>query len=124
MYIVVAFSIPEVTIDEMGEAQISEDVFNVFNLDAEQIPLLLSLTRVGGKYVVDATQEEEAASFTSIVFAFDTKGHILHTKKITSGNFYPEALKEIIPVIILQSLNLSVNSNYLLFHLNRKCKSF
>ena len=56
------------------------------------------MTRIGHKFIVDSTQEEESASLSCILFAVDSNGSIVHSKKISKGNLHVDSLKEVFPV--------------------------
>lgn len=62
------------------------------------------MTRIGNKFIVDSTQEEEAASLSCILFAVDSNGKIVCTKKITTGNLHVDSLKETFPVSLIFNL--------------------
>lgn len=75
-----------------------DDLSEVTKFDPKKIPLFLTMTRIGHKFIVDSTQEEESASLSCILFAVDSSGNIVHSKKITTGNLHVDSLKEILPV--------------------------
>lgn len=97
-----------------------DDLSEVIKFDSKKIPLFLTMTRIGHKFIVDTTQEEEAASLSCILFAVDSTGHIVHTKKITTGNLHVDSLKEIFPVcsfidLFIRILTLIENKKKSLF---------
>ena len=85
------------TIDEVGEIKLSDDLSEFTKLDQKRIPLFLTMTRIGHRFIVDATQEEEASSLSCILFAADSAG-IVQSKKITQGNLHLDSLKDVLPV--------------------------
>lgn len=91
-------SIPKVIVDEVGEIKLSDDLSEFTKLDPMRIPLFLTMTRIGHRFIVDATQEEEASSLSCILFAADSAGNIVQSKKITQGNLHVDSLKDVFPV--------------------------
>lgn len=78
--------------------KLSDDLNEVTKLDSKKIPLFMAMTRIGNKFIVDSTQEEEASSLSCMLFAVDSNGKIVLTKKILSGNLHVDSLKEVLPV--------------------------
>lgn len=70
-----------------------EDPSELVSLDTSRVPLLVTLTKIGPNYVVDATEKEEAASVSSFVLAVDPDGQILHSRKIGSGSLFVPPLR-------------------------------
>ncbi|RWS09431.1 exosome complex component RRP42-like protein [Dinothrombium tinctorium] len=86
--------IPKVTIDcETNEPTVSEN--EIIRIDVSRVPLFITVTRIGNQYVVDATQEEEASSISSVLFAITPDGEITHMKKVKYGSLCPEPLKDV-----------------------------
>jgi len=87
--------IPKVSFDqEIEELDVPEDPSDLVSLDVSRLPLLVTATKIGGHFVVDATEIEEAASTSSVVFAVDPVGQVIHTKMLGSGTLYMDPLKE------------------------------
>lgn len=76
----------------MDDLDVPEDPSNVVSIDTSRLPVLVSLTKIGPKYVIDATENEEAASFSSVVIAIDPTGNVVHWKKISSGTLVAKQL--------------------------------
>ena len=55
-------------------------------MDASRVPLVTSYTKIGSKFVVDATWEEEQASVGTISVAFLPPDQIILMKKIRHGS--------------------------------------
>lgn len=62
----------------------------------EDVPILLTLTRIYDQYVADVTEEEAAAGIARLTLAFDKKGELSYTKKSGSGSLHPDPLKEVL----------------------------
>ena len=87
--------IPKVIFDdELGELEVPEDPTSLVSLDVSRLPLFVTATKIGGHFVVDATEIEEASSVSSVVFAIDPNGEVIHSKKIGSGSLFMNPLKE------------------------------
>ena len=85
---------------ESDDLDISDDPFDTLPLDVSRVPLILTLTRISGKYIIDATAEEEAAAVSSVIVAIDGEGQLVHSKKCGIGTLYAEPLKEALPVSV------------------------
>ncbi|GIY81226.1 exosome complex component RRP42 [Caerostris darwini] len=57
--------------DGEGEPEIvvSDDPYDVFSLNVSQLPLMVTLHRVGSEFIIDATSEEEECSICKLVLA-------------------------------------------------------
>lgn len=71
---------------EHNEFKVSDDEFDSISLDASKVPLVTSYTKIGSKFVVDASWEEEQASVGTVAVAFSPPNEIALTKKIRSGS--------------------------------------
>lgn len=70
-----------------------EDPSDLISLDTSRIPVLVTLTKIGANYVVDATEKEEAASVSSYVLAIDPEDEIIHSRKMGAGTLFMQPLK-------------------------------
>lgn len=85
---------------DSDDLELAEEADNfVAFLDIARIPLILTLTRISGRYIVDATVEEESASVSSVILAIDSQGDVLHSKKMGVGTLFAEPLKDALPVV-------------------------
>lgn len=104
------------TIDELGDVKLSDDLSEFTKFDQKRIPLFITMTRIGHKFIVDSTQEEEAAALSCILFAVNSSGTVVHSKKITQGNLHVDSLKEVFPVSFnFKNFNLKVLKNFFFF---------
>lgn len=80
------------------DLQISDDPFDTKPLDARDLPVLVSLCKIGNNYVVDPTIEEEICGAGCIVVSVTPKGNVTAVLKKGAGSFMPDTLNEIILV--------------------------
>lgn len=90
----------------MDDLDISEDPSNVITLDTSRLPVLVSLTKIGPNYVIDVTENEEAASISSLVVAIDPSGSVVYWKKISSGTLFAPPLTSSLKLAIERGLIL------------------
>ncbi|KAI1285920.1 Exosome complex exonuclease RRP42 [Halotydeus destructor] len=89
--------IPRVTLNtESQEMELSDDISEVIEVNIDRVPLILTLTRIGGHYIIDASAEEEVASVSSVAVAMDSNGDLVHAKKIGLGTLYSEPFKDVL----------------------------
>lgn len=82
------------------DLQISDDPFDTKPLEeAGDLPVLVSLCKIGNNYVADPTIEEEICGAGCIVVSVTPKGHISGVLKKGAGSFMPDTLNEIIMVM-------------------------
>ncbi|KAF7492180.1 Exosome complex component RRP42 [Sarcoptes scabiei] len=86
--------IPKINIlsANQNEFTVSEDEFDSIELDASKVPLITSYTKIGSKFVVDPTWEEEQASVGTIVVAFVPPDQTVLIKKIRHGSIGIDSL--------------------------------
>lgn len=80
------------------DLQISDDPFDTKPLEARDLPVLVSLCKIGSNYVVDPTIEEEICGAGCIVVSVTPKGNVSAVLKKGAGSFMPDTLNEIIMV--------------------------
>lgn len=81
------------------DLQISDDPFDTKPLDASDLPVLVSMCKIGNSYVADPTIEEEICGAGCIVVSVTPKGNVTAVLKKGAGSFMPDTLNEIIVVI-------------------------
>ncbi|KAJ4827341.1 hypothetical protein Tsubulata_003297 [Turnera subulata] len=70
--------------DEEPEVDISDEEYLQF--DTSGVPVIVTLTKVGRHYIVDATSDEESQMTTAVSISINRKGHICGlTKRGSSG---------------------------------------
>ncbi|XP_015788006.1 exosome complex exonuclease RRP42 [Tetranychus urticae] len=102
---------------DIMDIEISEDPFDLMQLDVSKVPIFVTVTRIGNNYTIDPTQEEEASSIASLLFSVDNCGTLLHSKKLGHGSLHCYPIKELIPKISEVALELH---NFI----DDQCKSF
>ena len=65
-------------------------------VNVNDLPILLTLTRIHDQYVADVTEEEAAAGIARLTLAFDKRGELLYSKKSGLGSLHPDPLKEVL----------------------------
>lgn len=85
--------LPNVTSEEGEDLELAEESSDLVTLDTSKIPLLVTLTRIGNAYLLDATEEEELASAGSFVLAIDPSGCVVHCRKLGSGAVLQDPLR-------------------------------
>lgn len=85
-----SYRIPKVNVlsVEHNEFTLAEDEYDSVVLDASQVPIVTCYTKIGSKFVVDVTMDEEAASVGTIAVAFLPPKEIVLVKKILVGTVH------------------------------------
>ena len=76
----------------------SDQPSDIASLDTQDVPIFVTFTRIGNNYLLDPTEEEEAASLSSVTVALSHQSEILHMKKLGSGSLLSDPIKDLIPV--------------------------
>jgi exosome complex component RRP42 len=74
------------------------DVGEDHTLQVNGTPIMASFTRVGGRFVLDATEEEELGGDERIHITLGDKGHLHSLQKGLKGVFTPAEFTEIFEV--------------------------
>ncbi|EOY18760.1 3\'-5\'-exoribonuclease family protein isoform 4 [Theobroma cacao] len=82
--------------DEQPEVNISDEEFLQF--DTSGIPVIVTLTKVGRHYIVDATSEEESQISSAISISINRKGHICGLTKRGGAGLDPSIILDMISV--------------------------
>jgi len=93
--------IPKTEIQDIGNGQlefeISDDIEDAEKIKGwEDVPITVSLNKIGQKYIVDATAMEELCTDTKIIIAVNKKGEICAMQKSLCGSLNPSLLTEMI----------------------------
>ncbi|NXP36735.1 EXOS7 protein, partial [Leiothrix lutea] len=90
--------IPKVRVleDEEGtkEIELSDDPYDCIRLSVDEVPCIVTLSKIGYRHVVDATLQEEACSLASLLISVTSKGAITSMKKVGKGSLDPESIFE------------------------------
>ncbi|XP_077870179.1 exosome complex component RRP42-like, partial [Saccoglossus kowalevskii] len=94
--------IPNVTInvDDEGqrEIELSDDPHDCSRINTENIPCLVTVSKIGNQHIVDATMEEEACCLACLMVGVTAKGTICGVRKEGSGSLAPESVFEMMEV--------------------------
>ncbi|KAF9669627.1 hypothetical protein SADUNF_Sadunf14G0127000 [Salix dunnii] len=82
--------------DEQPEVDISDEEFMQF--DTSGVPVIVTLTKVGRHYIVDATSEEESQMSAAVSVSINRKGHICGLSKRGSAGLDPSVISDMISV--------------------------
>ncbi|KAL0013097.1 hypothetical protein SO802_000166 [Lithocarpus litseifolius] len=83
--------------DEQPEVDISEEEFLQF--DTSDIPVIVTLTKVGRHYIVDATSEEESQMSSAVSISVNRKGHICGLIKRGGAGLDPGIILDMMSVV-------------------------
>ncbi|XP_043920604.1 exosome complex component RRP42 [Protopterus annectens] len=90
--------IPKVRVleDDEGskEIELSDDPFDCIRLNVDNVPCVVTLSKIGHRHVVDATAQEEACSMASLLVSVTSKGTITCFRKVGWGSLDPESIFE------------------------------
>lgn len=87
-----------VTPGDEGEYDINlpDDPSDVNKLKLTNCPVLVTISKIGSRHIVDATLEEECCSNASLIVGVTSKGVFTGMKKIGGGSLLPESIKEML----------------------------
>ncbi|KAG7262561.1 hypothetical protein CRUP_030123, partial [Coryphaenoides rupestris] len=90
--------IPKVLISEAEEGgteiELSDDPYDSVRLNVENVPCIVTLCKVGPRYVVDSTLQEKACSVASLIMAVTPAGACTCMRKVGGGSLDPESVFE------------------------------
>ncbi|KAM4126098.1 hypothetical protein ACB094_01G363000 [Castanea mollissima] len=83
--------------DEQPEVDISEEEFLQF--DTSDIPVIVTLTKVGRHYIVDATSEEASQMNSAVSISVNRKRHICGLTKRGGAGLDPSIILDMMSVV-------------------------
>nr|URM60719.1 SAP family protein [Gymnema sylvestre] len=83
-----------VSSDEQPEVDISDEEFLQF--DTSRFPVIVTLTKVGSHYIVDATSEEESQMSSAISVSVNRQGHICGVTKRGGAGLDPSVMLDML----------------------------
>ncbi|NXX90886.1 EXOS7 protein, partial [Centropus bengalensis] len=90
--------IPKVRVleDEEGskEIELSDDPYDCIRLNVDNVPCIVTLSKIGYRHVVDATLQEQACCLASLLISVTSKGTFTSMKKVGKGSLDPESIFE------------------------------
>jgi len=94
-------TIPQVTVvkgDEPGDFDLELNPDKTFGLPVENVPICVTLSKLGPHYILDSALEEELCSGCRVTFAVSKKGNLCAMQK-GSGTVSPLALTQMIATV-------------------------
>ncbi|XP_072085530.1 uncharacterized protein [Arachis hypogaea] len=82
--------------DDQPEVDISDEEFLQF--DTSGVPVIVTLTKVGRHYIVDATSEEESQMSSAISISVNRQGHICGITKRGGAGMDPSVILDMVSV--------------------------
>ncbi|CAN1300250.1 Exosome complex component RRP42 [Linum perenne] len=82
--------------DEQPEVDISDEEFLQF--DTTAVPVIITLTKIGRHYIVDATSEEESQMSSPVSISINRKGHICGLTKRGGAGLDPSVISDMVSV--------------------------
>ncbi|KAL5994556.1 hypothetical protein ACLOJK_024609 [Asimina triloba] len=82
--------------DEQPEVDISDEEFLQF--DTSEVPVIITLTKVGRHYIVDATSEEESQMSSAVSVSVNRHGHICGLTKRGGAGLDPSIILDMVSV--------------------------
>ena len=88
----------KVTAGDEGEEEmhLPDDPLDVVYISTSNCPVLVTLSQLGNRHIVDATSEEESCSSASVVIGVTRRGHTVGIRKLGNGSLDPESINEMI----------------------------
>ncbi|KAM7251399.1 hypothetical protein ACFE04_023282 [Oxalis oulophora] len=89
-----------VSVDGSGEEQPQIDISDEDSLqfDTSNVPVIVTLTKVGKHYIVDATSEEESQMSSAVSISINRQGHICGLIKRGGAGLDPSVILDMISV--------------------------
>nr|CAB3244005.1 exosome complex component RRP42-like [Phallusia mammillata] len=78
------------------EVELPDDPFDVQHISVNNVPILVTVSFVGTRHIIDATVEEESCCSASVVMGVTRRGRILGVRKQCGGSLNPETLVEML----------------------------
>ncbi|XP_076806094.1 exosome complex exonuclease RRP42-like [Clavelina lepadiformis] len=92
--------IPNISLTDGDEGEVEinlpDDPEDVKHLKTINCPVLVTLSKIGNRHIVDATDEEECCCSASLVMGVTRRGHTVGVRKMGGGSLDPESLTEMI----------------------------
>ena len=86
------------------EIELSDDPMDCTKLEMSQIPICISFSKVGKKYIVDPTSEELLCMSSQLTIAIDKRGNFCEICKSGKGYLDQHGIIEILKVRYFLSL--------------------
>ncbi|CAM6092665.1 unnamed protein product [Calypogeia fissa] len=84
--------------DDEADFELSDNPEDFLQLDTSRVPLVITLTKVGKHYIVDATTEEESQMTAAVSVSLNEQGSILGITKRGGTGLDPSVVMDMISV--------------------------
>lgn len=74
-----SFRIPKIEVAD-GEIEVAEDPLDTTRLDISQVPVSVTLCKIGSRFIVDASAEEELCVGVRLMVGVNKKGNVISTQ--------------------------------------------
>lgn len=88
------------------QVEVDGDPFNATKLPFTDLPVCVSLTKIGSCFVVDPTAEEEVCMSTRLAIAVNKQGDVCGVQKTGAGGLSPSAVNEMIKIARVVGIKL------------------
>lgn len=82
--------------NNVPEIEFPDDPNDVFSLDVTNLPIFLTLNRVGSEFIIDATREEEACSKAKLLLAVCPTQVVLMKEMGGPGSLHIDSISDVI----------------------------
>lgn len=86
------------TSEQEADFEISDNPDEFSQLDTSGVPVIVTLTKVGRTYIIDATAEEESQMSSAVSIAVNSLGHVCGITKRGGAGLDPSVLLDMISV--------------------------
>jgi exosome complex component RRP42 len=87
--------IPKVIVED-DDVEVSDDVQDCTRLDVTNVPIAITLTKIGSRFIVDSTLEEEQCMGVRLVVAVNQKASLCSIQMGGHGGIEPTSLTEML----------------------------
>ncbi|MCO5605604.1 hypothetical protein L7F22_059787 [Adiantum nelumboides] len=84
--------------EQEADFEISDNPDDFSQFDTSHVPVIITLTKVGRTYIIDATEEEESQMSSAVSIAVNTSGHVCGITKRGGAGLDPSVLLDMISV--------------------------
>lgn len=81
-----------------ADFEISDNPDDFSKFDTSRVPIIITLTKVGRTYIIDATEEEESQMSSAVSIAVNSLGHVCGITKRGGAGLDPSVLLDMVSV--------------------------
>eukprot|EP00249_Psilotum_nudum_P011230 c23039_g1_i1 orf=380-1252(-) len=98
--------------EDDADFEVSDNPDEFSQLDTSRVPVIVTLTKVGRHYIVDATEEEESQMSSAVSIAVNSKGNVCGITKRGGAGIDPNVFLDMVSVArqVSQSLISTVDA--------------